>query len=192
MGFSFTFSKMHTSVVVLLISFGFALGYPTCDECQDAFGKLTTRLLSEESLAEQIELLKSMSCATLPEPEPCNDLVDSWWAVMASILYPSLLDPLDLCTMMMACSASTVRDWTCKIVQMVLPWLQIGLKVKKLLRRALSFWQEMTFVDNQGLQKTAPNKWKFGYQSPCQFLLDLFETKKWSYVRKKLEFVRFK
>ena len=105
---------MHSTVVVLFFSFGFAFGVPTCDECQDAFGKLTTRLLSEESLAEQMELLKSMSCATLPEPEACNDLVDSWWVVMASILYPNLLDPLDLCTMMMACSASTVRHWTCE------------------------------------------------------------------------------
>merc|ERR1711915_160392 len=113
-------------------------------------------------------------------------------AVMASILYPSLLDPLDLCTMMMACSASTVRDWTCEDCTNGLTMAADWFEMKKLLRRALSFWQEMTFVDNQGLQKTAPNKWKFGYQSPCQFLLDLFETKKWSYVRKKLEFVRFK
>ena len=34
----------------------------TCDECQAAVGDLVTRLLGEESLAEQIAILKLVVC----------------------------------------------------------------------------------------------------------------------------------
>eukprot|EP00092_Neocalanus_flemingeri_P007530 GFUD01008128.1.p1 GENE.GFUD01008128.1~~GFUD01008128.1.p1 ORF type:complete len:209 (-),score=58.78 GFUD01008128.1:88-651(-) len=85
----------------------------TCEECQMAYGKLVTRLLSEDSLAEQMTILKSAGCTVTADPEACITLVDTWWGVMASILYPSLMVPKDLCMGNGACEARIVREWTC-------------------------------------------------------------------------------
>ena len=54
-----------------------------------------------------------VGCSSVPSPEDCNDLVDTWWVVMASILYPSLIVPQDLCTMAGSC-VQVAKDWTCE------------------------------------------------------------------------------
>merc|ERR1712029_538436 len=87
---------------------------PTCDECTMAFSNLVTRLTGEQSLVEQMDLLKTLGCGVMESPEECNDLVDTWWPVMASILYPSLIVPQDLCAMAGSCTEDNLKDWTCE------------------------------------------------------------------------------
>ena len=43
----------------------------TCDECQAAVGDLVTRLLGEESLAEQIAILKLVVCPQVQNSISC-------------------------------------------------------------------------------------------------------------------------
>ena len=86
----------------------------TCEECKEAFGKLVTRLLTEASLAEQMDLLKTAGCGVMEDPVACNELVDSWWGVMASILYPTLMNPEALCNMDGVCESEVLKDWTCE------------------------------------------------------------------------------
>merc|ERR1712123_509375 len=69
----------------------------TCEECKEAFGKLVTRLLTEASLAEQMDLLKTAG-----------------WGVMASILYPTLMNPEALCNMDGVCESEDLKEWTCE------------------------------------------------------------------------------
>merc|ERR1719474_2349771 len=53
-----------------------------------------------------------------PTCEECtmafSNLVDTWWPVMASILYPSLIVPQDLCAMAGSCTEDNLKDWTCE------------------------------------------------------------------------------
>ena len=50
------------SLLVLFVAVGVSQAAVTCDECQAAVGDLVTRLLGEESLAEQIAILKLVVC----------------------------------------------------------------------------------------------------------------------------------
>ena len=110
-------SYTATTLCLLLISTVSALVSPrdiTCEECTEAFGKLVARLLTEDSLAEQIDILKAAGCAVLEDPEACITLVDTWWGVMASILYPNLMNPQNLCMMSGNCMVKSVKEWTCE------------------------------------------------------------------------------
>merc|ERR1712107_584027 len=60
----------------------------TCDECQAAVGDLVTRLLGEESLAEQIAILKLVVWPQLPAEIDCEGTLDMWYADMALHLQP--------------------------------------------------------------------------------------------------------
>ena len=63
-------------------------------------------------------LSQAEACATQADPAACNDLVDTWWTVMASILYPSLIVPADFCVYLGNCQMRDWRprtgDWTCE------------------------------------------------------------------------------
>merc|ERR1712168_1106878 len=102
------------TILLCILSSSLVLATPTCDECNQAFGNLVTRLTGEESLMEQIDLLKTFGCGVMENPDDCNNLVDTWWGVMASILYPSLMVPQDLCTMAGSCTEYSIKDWTCE------------------------------------------------------------------------------
>jgi len=103
----------HKTILLSILSSSLVLATPTCDECTQAFGNLVTRLTGEESLMEQMDLLKTFGCGVMENPDDCNNLVDEWWGVMASILYPSLMVPQDLCTMAGSCTEYSIKDWTC-------------------------------------------------------------------------------
>merc|ERR1712106_1161332 len=126
MGLSVTMlSYTATTLCLLLISTVSAHVSPrdiTCEECTEAFGKLVARLLTEDSLAEQIDILKAAGCAVLEDPEACVTLVDTWWGVMASILYPNLMNPQNLCMMSGNCLVKSVWEG--------LKWLRTILQVK--------------------------------------------------------------
>merc|ERR1719516_465105 len=106
-----TYSK---TILISVLFISLSSAYPTCDECTLAFSNLVTRLTGEESLVEQMEILKSLGCGVMESPDECNDLVDTWWPVMASILYPSLIVPQDLCAMTGLCTEDNLKDWTCE------------------------------------------------------------------------------
>ena len=108
-------SYKTTTLCVLLISLvssSVISPRATCEECQEAVEKLVTRLTSEESLVEQTDLLKTAVCEVMEDTAACNELVDTYWVLMAGILYPTLMNPQDLCNNAGACDIT--RDWTCE------------------------------------------------------------------------------
>merc|ERR1711963_504370 len=87
----------------------------TCDECQAAVGDLVTRLLGEESLAEQIAILKLVVCPQLPAEIDCETVLDTWYADMAGCIYNHFMLEQDVCALLGLCSQrGLVRDWTCE------------------------------------------------------------------------------
>merc|ERR1712058_154459 len=72
------------TILLSILSSSLVLATPTCDECNQAFGNLVTRLTGEESLMEQMDLLKAFGCGVMENPDDCNNLVDTWWVVMAA------------------------------------------------------------------------------------------------------------
>ena len=48
----------HVLLLLACLTLPAVLALPTCEECTEAFTKLVTRMLSEKSLAEQVEILK--------------------------------------------------------------------------------------------------------------------------------------
>ena len=58
---------------VLLASVGVARGDVTCDECRAAARDFVSHLLSEESLAEQVEIMKANVCPQVTvQPPGCQ------------------------------------------------------------------------------------------------------------------------
>ena len=94
-----------------------ASGAVTCDECQTATADLVDRLLSEESLAEQIGILKLTVCPQLPADIDCEGTLDMWFADMAGCIYNEFILNQDVCGRLGLCykenKMSQVRDWTC-------------------------------------------------------------------------------
>merc|ERR1719184_346893 len=167
-------------LILCVLSLPLASASPTCEECNEAFSNLVTRLLSEKSLVEQMEILKSIGCSSLPSPEDCNDLVDTWWVVMASILYPSLIVPQDLCTMAGSC-VQVAKDWTWEEWCLLLATLSL----RSLSRWVLTFSQEMCSVEHQKPLRTVQSRWLRG--CPWLFLSwqGLSGHRRWRYVRRR-------
>merc|ERR1711976_281770 len=94
----------------------------TCDECQAAVTDLVARLLSEESLAEQIAILKLTVCPELPDID-CEGTLDMWFPDMAGCIYNHFMLEQDVCGELLGlCYKKSqkvqlmerVSDWTCE------------------------------------------------------------------------------
>merc|ERR1712037_233685 len=72
----------------------------TCDECQAAVTDLVARLLSEESIAEQVAILKLTVCPQPPDID-CEGTLDMWFPDMAGCIYNHFM-------------LEHVSDWTCE------------------------------------------------------------------------------
>merc|ERR1711868_132956 len=124
-----TITKMKLFLTFAFITFGAvtASGVPTCDECKTAVGDLVTRLLTDESLAEQISILKLVLCPQLPaDLGDCEAGLDMWFPDMASCIYNHFLLEQDVCTLYLGyCTAqkSKVMEWTCDECQGALTYL---------------------------------------------------------------------
>merc|ERR1712126_675782 len=98
-----------------------ATGAVTCDECQTAASDLVDRLLSEESIAEQIAILKLVVCPQLPADIDCEGTLDMWYADMAGCIYNHFMLEQDVCALLGLCTKSQgarmsalPKDWTCE------------------------------------------------------------------------------
>merc|ERR1712244_79969 len=57
-----------------------------CDECQAAAQDFVSHLLTEESLAEQVQLMKDNVCPQLGM-DGCEGILDMWYADMATCIF---------------------------------------------------------------------------------------------------------
>merc|ERR1712066_1197608 len=89
---------------------GVAQGAVTCDECQAAAQDFVSHLLTEESIAEQVQLMKDNVCPQLGI-DGCEGILDMWYADMATCIFNHFIIEGDACSLAGLCY---VRDWTCE------------------------------------------------------------------------------
>merc|ERR1711874_946485 len=73
-------------LLVLVAALGAAQAAVTCDECQAAAQDFVSHLLTEESLAEQVQLMKDNVCPQLGM-DGCEGILDKWYADMATCIF---------------------------------------------------------------------------------------------------------
>jgi len=88
---------MSLSAVLAFCLLATASADVTCDDCRQFGGGLQGYLMSEDSVAEQTELLASIACPSTEDPEHCEELVRSYWSKIAELMYPEFLKPTDVC-----------------------------------------------------------------------------------------------
>merc|ERR1712233_79481 len=114
---SSTISMKYFILALAAIGAVSASGAVTCDECQTAASDLVDRLLSEESIAEQIAILKLVVCPQLPADIDCEGLLDAEFVAMATCIYNEFILNQDVCGRLGLCykenKLTQVRDWTC-------------------------------------------------------------------------------
>jgi len=64
----------------------------TCEDCIAVVNTLATFLTSEESLANQIDVLLAEVCPMDEEPEVCVAELPAFWAKIAAVLWPGYFD----------------------------------------------------------------------------------------------------
>merc|ERR1739838_942861 len=62
----------------------------TCDECQAGAAALVDHLLTEDSIAEQGEILKAIVCPATSDPAGCEANIDMYFGDMAGCIYNHL------------------------------------------------------------------------------------------------------
>merc|ERR1711872_899978 len=73
-------------------------GKQTCDECTDFGDRFVKVMTSEDSLVKQVDLLTVVLCPMGPEGfDACAEQTKDNWPVIANLLVPKLLVPLELC-----------------------------------------------------------------------------------------------
>merc|ERR1711953_277318 len=85
-------------LLVLVAAAGVAQGAVTCDECQAAAQDFVSHLLTEESLAEQVQLMKDNVCPQLGV-DGCEGILDMWYADMASCIFNHFILEGDACSL---------------------------------------------------------------------------------------------
>merc|ERR1711915_421347 len=114
---SSTISMKYFILALAAVGAVSATGAVTGDECQTAASDLVDRLLSEESIAEQIAILKLVVCPQLPADIDCEGLLDAEFLAMATCIYNEFILNQDVCGRLGLCykenKLTQVRDWTC-------------------------------------------------------------------------------
>jgi len=131
-----------------------ASGAVTCDECQTAASDLVDRLLSEESVAEQIAILKLVVCPQLPADIDCEGTLDMWFADMAGCIYNEFILNQDVCGRLGLCykenKMSQVRDWTCDECKDILARTAEYMGQEETITEAIAYLQGDCFCGQPG------------------------------------------
>merc|ERR1711988_1078909 len=82
----FSYSITMKLLLLVVAAAGVAQGAVTCDECQAAAQDFVSHLLTEESIAEQVQLMKDNVCPQLGM-DGCEGILDMWYADMATCIF---------------------------------------------------------------------------------------------------------
>merc|ERR1719348_540848 len=147
-------------LLLVVAAAGVAQGAVTCDECQAAAQDFVSHLLTEESLAEQVQLMKDNVCPQLGI-DGCEGILDMWYADMATCIFNHFIIEGDACSLAGLCY---VREWP-------------------ICRETVSVALRVT-------PRTAPLSWRPWSPSPCPSLPLPLLGKLWSIARRLLESAR--
>ena len=76
-----------------LLALASATSNTRCEDCNAVVSTLATYLTSEESLANQVDILLAEVCPGAEDPEGCVDGLPGFWADIAMLLWPGYWDP---------------------------------------------------------------------------------------------------
>merc|ERR1719397_1972899 len=136
---------MMKLLLVLVVAVGVARAAVTCDECQAAAQDFVSHLLSEESLAEQVEIMKANVCPQLG---------------MAGCIFNHFLLEGDACSMAGLCyerSAPQVKDWTCDECTMLMTGLADYMTQEETITEGVAYLQGDCFCGQDGHTETCPD-----------------------------------
>ena len=91
----------------------------SCDECKEAAVAFMDRLLTTDSITEQISVLVTSLCPLAEDPATCEAGLNGNWEAIANILYPVFLEPEEACERADICKPTLTtpayaREWTCE------------------------------------------------------------------------------
>merc|ERR1712051_442494 len=150
---------MMKLLLVLVVAVGVARAAVTCDECQAAAQDFVSHLLSEESLAEQVEIMKANVCPQLGM-DGCEDILDMWYGDMAGCIFNHFLLEGDACSMAGLCyerSAPQVKDWTCDECTMLMTGLTEYMTQEETITEGVAYLQGDCFCGQDGHTETCPD-----------------------------------
>jgi len=93
-----------STIVTFSVILASASADVTCDDCRGFGDALQGYLMSEASVTEQTELLASIGCPSVEDPDRCEELVRAYWKDLASAIYPEFLKPTEVCTKIGLCT----------------------------------------------------------------------------------------
>merc|ERR1712176_221582 len=107
--------NMKVFCLVLSSLLATTLAEVTCDDCTAATGALIDRLLSEDSIAEQVTIVGATVCPSMPDPAACEEYLTTWWGAAAECVFNAIADT-NPCGTLGYCKKEAnplVKDWTC-------------------------------------------------------------------------------
>merc|ERR1711931_10353 len=147
----FSYSNMKL-LLLLVAAAGVAQGAVTCDECQAAAQDFVSHLLTEESIAEQVQLMKDNVCPQLGM-DGCEGILDMWYADMATCIFNHFIIEGDACSLAGLCY---VRDWTCDECTMLMSGLADYMVQEETITEGVAYLQGDCFCGAEGHTDDCP------------------------------------
>merc|ERR1712142_1050975 len=125
----------------------------TREECQMGAGLLIHHLLSDESVAEQEEIIKTLVCPQTPDPTGCEADVTKWFPAMAGCMYPHFVIDGDLCSRLGLCPESSLiapRDITCEECTDILTRIAGFMSEEETIMESVEYLQGECFCGQDG------------------------------------------
>merc|ERR1711971_578913 len=146
-------------LLVLVAAVGVSQAAVTCDECQAAAQDFVGHLLSEESLAEQTQILKDNVCPQLGM-DGCEGILDMWYADMASFIFNHFILESDACSLAGLCykksAMAKMRDWTCEECTMLMSGLADFMVQEETIAEGVAHLQGDCFCGAEGHTEDCP------------------------------------
>merc|ERR1712154_360385 len=157
--FSLDIISHHEVSPGLVAALGAAQAAVTCDECQAAAQDFVSHLLTEESLAEQVQLMKDNVCPQLGV-DGCEGILDMWYADMATCIFNHFILEGDGCFLAGLCYEKTamekMRDWTCEECTMLMSGLADYMVQEETITEGVAYLQGDCFCGAEGHTDDCP------------------------------------
>merc|ERR1712055_121198 len=113
---------------------------------------LVDRLLTPESIEEQIGILIATVCPGAPDPASCEMGMTKYWGDMAGCLYPEFIGNSDVCIILGLCEKSNplVKDWTCEDCTAIMATVAELIKDPAIVAEGVAFLQGECFCGQPG------------------------------------------
>merc|ERR1719495_354033 len=147
------------AVISCLLGGTSALAEVTCEECTSATADLIERLLSEDSIAEQIAIVGAVVCPATEDPAGCEAYLAAWWEDAADCLF-NFIAASNPCASLGVCArapGAPVRSWTCEECEDILGRLAAYLESEETVAAGVELLQGDCFCGAEGHTADCPD-----------------------------------